>query len=100
MRAIYKGLATVKASQQAAVDAMVKHGLDKGAAEFSAKEFVPGMLASGSVPRELQENELKLRGDMLGLPPDKVPPPQQVFDYSFILKAAEELKAEGWKPKL
>ncbi|HEX3969958.1 MAG TPA: ABC transporter substrate-binding protein [Stellaceae bacterium] len=100
MRAIYKGIATVKAQPQAAVDAMVKHGLDKGAAEFSAREFVPGMLAAGSVPRELQANELRLRGAMLGLAPDKVPPPEQVFDYSYILKAAEELKAEGWKPKL
>jgi len=57
------------------------------------------MLASGAVPREMQANELKLRGEMLGLPPDKVPPPERVFDYSFILKAAEELKAAGWKPK-
>ncbi|HEX4194839.1 MAG TPA: ABC transporter substrate-binding protein [Stellaceae bacterium] len=100
MRAIYKGTATVKAQPQAAVDAMMKHGLDKGAAEFSAREFVPGMLAAGSVPRELQVNELRLRGDMLGLAPDKVPPPEQVFDYSFILKAADELTAQGWKPKL
>ena len=99
MRAIYKGLATVKAHPQAAVDSMTKHGLDKGAAEFSAKEFVPGMLASGSVPRDLQAAELRLRADMLGLAPDKVPPPEQVFDYSFILKAAEELQTEGWKPK-
>ena len=99
MRAIYKGTSTVKAHPQAAVDSMVKHGLDKGAAEFSAREFVPGMLAAGSVQRELQENELKLRGEMLSLPPNKVLPPEQVFDYSFILKAAEELKAEGWKSK-
>ena len=93
MRAIYKGTSTVKAHPQAAVDSMVKHGLDKGAAEFSAREFVPGMLAAGSVPRELQENELKLRGEMLSLPPNKVLPPEQVFDYSFILKAAEELES-------
>jgi ABC-type nitrate/sulfonate/bicarbonate transport system substrate-binding protein len=100
MRAIYKGLATVKARPQAAVDAMVKHGLDKGAAEFSAREFVPGMLASGSVPRDLQANELRLRGEMLGVAPEKIPAPEGVFDYSFILKAGEELKAEGWQPQL
>jgi len=57
------------------------------------------MLATGSVSRELQENELRLRGEMLGLPPDKIPAPELVFDYGFILKAAAELKAEGWKPK-
>jgi ABC-type nitrate/sulfonate/bicarbonate transport system substrate-binding protein len=99
MRAIYKGVSTVKASPQAAVDSMVKHGLDKAAAEFSAHEFIPGMLASGSVPRELQENELRLRAEMLGVPQNKLPPPEQVFDYSFVLKAAQELKAEGWTPK-
>src|ERR1700722_312706 len=60
MRAIYKGVSTVEANPQAAIDSMVKHGLDQSAAEFSAHEFIPGMLASGSVPRELQENELKL----------------------------------------
>ncbi|HVA15905.1 MAG TPA: ABC transporter substrate-binding protein [Stellaceae bacterium] len=99
MRAIDKGVSTVKASPQAAVDSMMKHGLDKGAAEFSAHAFVPGMLASGTVSLALQENELKLRGAMLGLPPDKIPPPSAVFDYSFILKAAQELKAEGWTPR-
>jgi NitT/TauT family transport system substrate-binding protein len=99
MRALYKGVSTVKADPRVAVDSMVRHGLDKGAAEFSAREFVPGMLASGSVPRDMQENELRLRAEMLGIAPDKVPPPEQVFDYSFVLKAAQELKAEGWKPK-
>jgi NitT/TauT family transport system substrate-binding protein len=98
-RAIYKGLSQVKATPQAAIDSMVKHGLDRSAAEFSAREFVPGMLASGAVPRDMQEAELKLRGDMLGLPPEKIPPASAVFDYSFILKAADELKAEGWTPQ-
>lgn len=99
MRAIYKGVSTVKANPQTAVDAMMKHGLDRPAAEFSAEHYVPGMLASGSVPLDVQENELKLRGDLLGLPPEKIPPASAVFDYSFILKAGQELKAEGWKPK-
>jgi len=100
MRAIYKGVSTVKASPQAAIDSMTKHGLDKGAAEFSAKHFIPGMLANGNVPRDIQARELKLRGQMLGVAPDKIPAPEQVFDYRFIIKAAEQIKAEGWKPKL
>jgi hypothetical protein len=33
------------------------------------------------------------------VPPNKIPAPELVFDYSFILKAGEELKAAGWKPK-
>jgi ABC-type nitrate/sulfonate/bicarbonate transport system substrate-binding protein len=99
MRAIYKGVSTVKAYPQVAIDSMVKHGLDKSAAEFSAMHFIPGMLATGTVPRDIQERELKLRGDMLSVPPDKIPPASAVFDYSFVEKAAQELKAEGWKPK-
>jgi ABC-type nitrate/sulfonate/bicarbonate transport system substrate-binding protein len=99
MRAIYKGVSAVKAYPQVAVASMVKHGLTQSAAEFSAREFVPGMLASGTVPRALQEKELELRGDMLGVAKDKIPPASAVFDYSFIEKAAAELKAEGWAPK-
>ncbi|HEY3919117.1 MAG TPA: ABC transporter substrate-binding protein [Stellaceae bacterium] len=98
MRAIYKGVSTVKADPAVAVEAMMKHGLEKGAAEFSAQHYIPGMLASGSVPRDVQERELVLRGEMLGLAKDKIPAPEAVFDYSFIEKAAQELKAEGWKP--
>jgi len=98
MRAVFKGITKVKAEPQAAAASMVGHGLDRGAAEFSARELVPRMLASGSVPREVQENELKLRADMLGLAPGKIPPPSAVFDYSFIARAAAEVKAEGWKP--
>ncbi len=101
MRAIDKSLSQVEgdAAKLTVIDSMAKHGLDRSAAEFSAHEFVPDMLASGSVPVAVQEAELKLRGDMLGVSPDKIPPASVVFDYSFILKAAAELKAEGWKPK-
>jgi NitT/TauT family transport system substrate-binding protein len=99
MRAIYKGISQVKATPSAAADSMVKHGLDKSAADYSAKEFVPRMLATGTIPRDLQESELVLRADMLSVPKEKIPAPATVFDFSFVEKAAVELKKEGWKPK-
>ena len=97
MRAIYKGISQVKAMPAAATESMVKHGLDARAAEFSAKTFVPRMLPTGTMPRDLQDNEIALRADMLGVTREKIPPASGVFDFSFVEKAAVELKAEGWK---
>ncbi len=48
------------------------------------------------MPREARAIELyKVRGDVLSLTPDKILPPEQVFDFSFAGKAAAELKAQG-----
>jgi NitT/TauT family transport system substrate-binding protein len=99
MRAIYKGISQVKATPAAASDSMIKHGLDKSAAEFSAGEFVPRMLATGVIPRDLQDNEIALRADMLSVAKDKIPTAKTVFDFSIVEKAAADVKAEGWKPK-
>ncbi len=99
MRAIFKGLSQVKATPEAAADSMAKHGLEKGAAEFSARSFVPRMLPAGTVPRDVQDNELHLRADMLGVPKDQIPPAAAVFDFHFIEQAAAELKQAGWKPE-
>ncbi len=98
MRAIFKGLSTVKAMREAAVESMVKHGLERAAAEFSAATFVPGMSATGVVSHEQQQEELLLRGAMLGVAKEKILAPAQVFDFGFIEKAAAELKEQGWKP--
>ncbi len=98
MRAIYKGISQIKATPHVASESMMKHGHEKAAAEFSEREFVPRMLATGTIPRDLQENELVLRADMLSVPKDKIPAPSGVFDFSFVEQAAVAVKAEGWKP--
>jgi len=56
----------------------------------------PELTDTGTMPEEDQAFELKLRGELLGVPPKK---DADVFDFSFVKKAAAELKAENWKPK-
>jgi NitT/TauT family transport system substrate-binding protein len=56
------------------------------------------MALDGTIPDDVQQNEVKLRGAMLSMPADKVPPPSTVFDFSFAKKANATLAAQGWKP--
>ena len=56
------------------------------------------MAADGTISDDVQKNEVTLRGAMLSMPADKVPPPSTVFDFSFAQKANAALAAQGWKP--
>lgn len=56
------------------------------------------MARDGTIPDDVQKNEVTLRGAMLDMPKDKVPPPSAVFDFSFAEKANAGLAQQGWKP--
>src|SRR6185437_2983016 len=56
------------------------------------------MAVDGTIPDDVQKNEVTLRGAMLDMPKDKVPPPSAVFDFSFAEKANATLAQQGWKP--
>ena len=99
MRAVIKGLTETKADRETAIAAEMNHGIStRSAAEVDYDGAVDDLSVTGTMPREAQAIELKVRGDMLSLAPDKIMPPEQVFDFSFAQKAAAELKAQGWKP--
>jgi NitT/TauT family transport system substrate-binding protein len=100
MRALLKGLATVKSSRAVTIATLVKHGSTPDAAAASYDIFAPSLSPTAIVSDADQQFELKLRAHMLGISEDKVPPPAQFFDFSFVRKAADELKEEGWTPKI
>ena len=56
------------------------------------------MARDGTISDDVQINEVTLRGAMLDMPKDKVPPPSAVFDFSFAEKANAALAQQGWKP--
>jgi len=56
------------------------------------------MAIEGTIPADVQQDEIKLRGAMMDLKPDALPAPSGVFDFSFAEKANAELAAQGWKP--
>ena len=100
VRALMKGLAVNRESRADTIAALVKHGSSEDAAAKSYDLFAPTLSPTSVVSDEDQAFELKLRARMLGMDPGKVPPSSYFFDFSFVKKAAEELKAEGWKPEL
>ena len=100
VRALVKGLTVVKSARADTIATLVKHGSTPDAAAASYDIFSPSLSPTAIVSDDDQAFELKLRAHMLGVGEDKVPPPAQFFDFSFVRKAAAELKEEGWKPKL
>jgi len=97
MRAALKGIALAKAARETTIDSIVKHGADRDSAGVDYDATAPELTDTGTMPEDDQAFELKLRGELLGVPPKKV---AEVFDFSFVEKAAAELKAENWKPKI
>jgi len=100
VRALLKGLAVVKTARADTIATLVKHGSTPDAAATGYDIFAPSLSPTAIVSDEDQAFELKLRAHMLGIAEDQVPPAAQFFDFSFVRKAAAELKAEGWKPSL
>jgi len=99
MRAALKGIALAKAARETTIDSIVKHGADRESAKVDYDATAPELTDTGTMPEEDQAFELKLRGELLGVPPEKIAKTANVFDFSFVKKAAAELKAENWKPK-
>lgn len=98
VRALFKGLTVVKASRADTIASLAAHGATPDAAATSYDIFSPTLSPTAIVSDENQAFELKLRAHMLGIAEDKVPPPEQFFDFSFVKKAAAELRAAGWQP--
>jgi NitT/TauT family transport system substrate-binding protein len=100
LRGILEGMAHTKASRADAIAAMVAHGAGdakKAAAQYDSSV---GLLDStGTTSLQNETIELQLRGELLSVPRDQVKKSTEVFDFSFVEKAAAELKAENWQPK-
>lgn len=56
------------------------------------------MAVDGTIPADVQQNEVKLRGAMMDMAADKIMSPDRVFDFSFAQKANATLAQQGWKP--
>jgi ABC-type nitrate/sulfonate/bicarbonate transport system substrate-binding protein len=99
LRGILQGMAHTKASRADAIAAMVKHGAadaKQAAAQYDSS--VALLDSTGTTSLKNETVELELRGDLLSVPRDQVKKPTEVFDFSFVEKAAAELKQENWQP--
>jgi NitT/TauT family transport system substrate-binding protein len=99
VRALLKGVLTVKASRAATIASLLKHGQSN--AEAIGTEYdnlIDSLTDTGTMPKDAQALDVALRAEMLELPKDRVPAPSGVFDFSFAQKALAELKAAHWQP--
>jgi NitT/TauT family transport system substrate-binding protein len=66
----------------------------RGALEESAATYLTdGMATAGAL-----KSEIAVRSVIVGLPPDKVPSPDKVFDYALVRQAVQRLSASNWVP--
>lgn len=56
------------------------------------------MALDGTIDPDVQNNEIALRAQMMGLPKDKLPARDTVFDFSFAERVNKDLATKGWKP--
>jgi len=99
VRATRKGMIYARDDRDGAIDVFVKvMKAPPDAAAHGYDELRKVMAEDGTISAEAQANELALRGDMLSMPADRIPPVSAVFDFSVLEKVNTELKASGWKP--
>jgi NitT/TauT family transport system substrate-binding protein len=101
LRGILKGMAHTKASRADAIAAMVAHGAtdaQQAAAQYDSS--VALLDSTGTTSLQNENVELALRGELLNIPPAQLKKSTEVFDFSFVEKAAAALKAENWQPRI
>lgn len=100
VRATRKGMIYTRANRDQAIDVFIRvmKASPNGAAT-GYDELRKVMAEDGTIAADAQKTEVELRGDMLDMAKDKLPPPSAVFDFRIAEKVNAELKASGWTPK-
>ena len=100
LRAVRKGVAYMT-SFKAETVAAVRKRLPGASAEALAIDL-DGTLATitpdGTMSLEAAARELAIRGELLGVPTNKIPAAATVFDFSAVREVNRELEASAWRP--
>ena len=100
VRATRKGMIYARTNRDQAIDVFIRvMKASRDGAATGYDELRKVMAEDGTISEDAQKTEVALRGDMLDMKPDKLPPAAAVFDFSWAKKVNEELKASGWTPK-
>jgi NitT/TauT family transport system substrate-binding protein len=99
VRATMQGMAYVRQHREASIARFVKDlkATQDGATQ-GYDQLRPLMAETATISPDAQATELSLRGDMLNVAADKLPPASGVFDFSFADKVSAQFKTEGWTP--
>jgi NitT/TauT family transport system substrate-binding protein len=97
---VVMGMRAMKADRAATLAAMETYAKNTAAETLgeALDDTTPTVLANAEAAADEREFDLKLRGSMLHLPENALPPVEKVYDYSFVRAAITSLDKSGWKP--
>ena len=100
VRALWKGYVYMEAQREGMADI-----LQKRLPRENREALLSGIQAAietqdedGEMAMDAAARELAVRAELLDVAPDKVPLPEQVYDFSVIREVIAELKAANWHP--
>jgi hypothetical protein len=100
LRALWKGAIYLKTETAGMVQVMEKR-LPHATRETQLRDIEGAredLSVDGTIPLAATTRELAVRGELIGLAPDKLPPPDKVYDFSLMREIVAELEATNWKP--
>jgi ABC-type nitrate/sulfonate/bicarbonate transport system substrate-binding protein len=99
-RATLMGIRYIKQQRDGALRLFAKRvpNVSTGVLRESIDEFAHVVLENGAASASTLKSEITLRRSMRGKSPQRMLPPDRVFDYSLVRRAAEHLKATNWSP--
>lgn len=100
LRATVKGREYYRAFKEESIQILIKYTKDsREVNETDYNEYQGAITEDGSMSVDAQKEDAEARALVLGIPPDKIRPLAQMYDYSLIKEVYRELKASGWKPR-
>lgn len=101
LRAIVKGLMYARAYKQQTIDIIVKAGSTAGTTAIAADyaQYMATLTQGLEVSNAVAKADLDVHATLLAMPHDKVPPVDQIYDFTPLRTAEAEVLASGWKPK-
>ena len=100
LRGVVKGMRYMRDYEEATIALLLKRRPDIDQIQLVADydDTISTATEDGTAPDALIAKDLAVRAQLLELPPDKVPPPDQVYDYAPLRQVTAALDASGWKP--
>ena len=100
MRAQIKGARRAAAFPEDVVASVLKRNpaMTRQRVLDAIAEDTPVDFPDGTIPLDLQKQEIANRSGYLGIPPAERRAPADVFDFALLREVNAELDKEGWKP--
>ena len=100
--ALRKGARYMTTFPNAAIDVLHKRlpKAPQDALQTDMDEYLKVFIPKGTISLEAAQHELDTRGEIMKVPPGKVPTADKVYDFSLVREIDHDLDASGWKPTL